>query len=361
MKKIRLAAIVLAVVCLIAFIAYQSGMLQTGQPTDMPPAAGPDGPEMPVVAIPVRAMVIASASLNDFINVSGTTAATDEVLISSETAGRIKSILFKEGDFVNKGSILVRLDDDELKAQYNRLKVQMELNQKIAERLWGLYEKEGVSLQEYEIAAAELEKSKAELALLEVQLEKRIIRAPFSGRLGLKQVSEGSFLAPGAGIVKLVSLNPIKIEFSVPEKYSPQIKPGNMVEFQTEGVAGILRATVDAVDPSIDAATRTFRIKATAPNPKGQILPGAFANVKLSLNQYDQAIMIPTEAVIPEMGGKKVFIFRNGMARATEVTTGIRQESKVQIVKGLMPGDTVITTGILQLKPDAPVRITEIE
>lgn len=361
-KKVRLTALLLAIVAGALFLAYQAGFFghSAANANAGAPAAGP-GTGGPGQAIPVKAMRVLPGVLSDFISVNGATAATDEVLVSSETPGKIKAILFREGDVVKKGDILVRLDDDELQAQRNRLQVQSELNKKIAERLWGLYEKEGVSLQEYEIAAAEYEKSKAELSLLDAQLEKRVIRAPFNGRLGLRLVSEGSYLAPGAAIVKLVNLDPIKIDFSVPEKYSRQLGRGSQVEFQVDGIPGINRATVEAVDPSIDPATRTFRLKAGAPNPNGRILPGAFANVKAYLQRFDEAILVPTEAIVPELNGNKVFVYRNGAAEPTPVTTGIRQESRIQITEGLLPGDTVITTGILQIKPGAPVKITELE
>lgn len=359
MNKIRLTSIVLALAGIAAFIAYQSGAFT---PADEPgPMPGPAAAEGADAAIPVKAMIIQAGLLNDFINVSGATAATDEVFVSSEAPGKIKTILFREGELVKKGDILIRLDDDELQAQRNRLQVQSELNKKIAERLWGLYEKEGVSLQEYEIAAAEYDKSKAELSLLDAQLEKRVIRAPFNGRLGLRLVSEGSYLAPGTPIVKLVNLDPIKLNFSIPEKYSNRIGRGSLIEFKIDGTPGMSRATVEATDPVIDAATRSFNLKASAANPGGRILPGSFASVKVYLQQHDGAIMVPTEAIIPEQNGKKVFVYRSGLAQSTPVSTGIRQEARIQITEGLLPGDTVITTGILQIKQGSPVTITAME
>ena len=198
----------------------------------------------------------------------------------------------------------------------------------------------------------------ADIALLDAQLEKRIVKAPFSGKLGLRQVSEGSYLSPGAPIVSLVSINPIKLEFSVPEKYSRVVRKGTRVEYQLDGVGEKNVAIVVATEPNIDPETRTFRIKASSPNPNGQILPGAFANVSVNLQQYDEAIMVPTEAIVPEMGGKKVFVYRSGQAQAVTVETGIRQASMIQVTSGLAPGDTVITTGVLQIRPGSAVSIS---
>lgn len=309
-------------------------------------------------ALPVRGILIKSTSVIDFISVNGSTQPDEEVTVSSEVPGKVLKILFQEGTRVNRGMSLVQLDDTELQAQRQRLIVQQNLNQKIAERLQALYEKEGVSLQEYEVAKAEVEKVKAEIALVDAQLDKRIIRAPFSGVLGLRMVSEGSYLSPGTPIVNLVRINPIEIEFAVPEKYSRVVGPGTEVTFRLDGREEDYRATVIATEPVIDSQTRTFLLKARAPNPQGSILPGAFANVTVNLKEYAASIMVPTEAIIPELGGKKVFVARNGTAQSVEVETGIRQEADIQVLSGLSEGDTLITSGILQLRNGAPVNIT---
>ncbi len=309
-------------------------------------------------ALPVRAMLIEPTSVIEFISVNGSTQPDEEVTVSSEVPGKVIKILFKEGSRVSKGASLIQLDDTELQAQRQRLVVQQNLNQKISERLQALYEKEGVSLQEYEVAKAEVEKVKAEIALVDAQLDKRVIRAPFSGVLGLRMVSEGSYLSPGTAIVNLVSINPIEIEFSVPEKYSRMVGSGTEVTFKLDGRDETYKARVVATEPVIDADTRTFRLKASAPNPNGTILPGAFANVTVNLKEFASSIMIPTEAVIPELGGKKVFVARNGTAQPVEVETGIRQEANIQVLSGLSEGDTLITSGILQLRTGSPVDIS---
>ena len=165
-------------------------------------------------------------------------------------------------------------------------------------------------MQEYEVAKAEAEKVKADIDLIDVQIKKRTILAPFSGRLGLKEVSEGSYLSPGAPIVNLISINPIKIEFSVPEKYSRVLGQGSKINFKLDGYDQPLQATIIASEPNIDPETRTFKLKASAPNPNGRILPGAFANVSVNLNEEQTAVMVPTEAIVPEMGGKKVYLIQ---------------------------------------------------
>lgn len=309
---------------------------------------------------PVKAVVINSGVVQDAIYVNGSTVSNESVTIASEVAGKINKILFREGSYVKAGTPLVQLDINELQAQRDRLLVRQQLTRKIAERLEGLYKKEGVSLQEYEIAKAEADQVDAELDLVDVQISKRTVNAPFSGLLGLKQVSEGSYLSPGEEIVNLVSTNPINIEFSVPERYSLSIDRGTKVKFKLDGTNEEYSATVIAKEPNIDPTTRTLKLKASAPNPGGRILPGAFANVTVNLQRFGNAIMIPTEAVIPELGGKKVFVYRNGKAESVLVETGIRSEEMIQVLSGLENGDTVITTGILQIRPGGDVTITEL-
>jgi membrane fusion protein (multidrug efflux system) len=310
---------------------------------------------------PVRAMVIRAGSLRDAISVNGSTVPEAEVTVTSEVPGKITEILFNEGSWVKEGTPLVHLDDDELQAQRERLVVRRVLTRNIAERMKGLYQKEGVSLQEYEIAEAEAEQVEAELALIDVQISKRTIKAPFSGVLGLKQVSEGSYLSPGTPVISLVSTNPIHLEFSVPEKYSRSIDKGGVVDFQIDGVPESFKATVIAKEPNIDPDTRTLRLKATAPNPGGKILPGAYANVTVNLKSYEATIMVPTQAIVPELGGKKVFVYRDGTVEAVPVETGIRQDVMIQVLEGLEEGDTIITTGVLQIRPGTKVTISQMD
>ncbi len=365
-KNVRLLSILLALVIFAgAFYVYQakpfskkpeSGGAGANQ-APQPAAGGPMG-EGP---IPVTAMVISPEELLDVINVNGSTAPSEEVIVSSEVPGKITRILFKEGSMVQKGAALVQLDAEELQAQKDRLAVRRELTEKIAARLKNLYDREGVSLQEYEIAKAEAEQVVAELEIINVQLSKRTIKAPFAGQLGLRQVSEGSYLSPGTPIVNLVSVNPIDIEFSVPEKYGNVLKTGSAINFRIDGLADDFRATIVAKEPNIDPGTRTLKLKASATNPGGRILPGAFASVMVNLQSFDRAIMIPTEAIVPELGSKKVFVYHGGKAEAVEVETGIRKDTYIQVLGGLSPGDTLITTGVLQIRQGAPVVISELQ
>lgn len=362
-RSARLLAFIGILLVIAALALYRFGVFSKSETTSTANTAAAPSPAAPLSgggsrsALPVSAMLVHATSVVDFISVNGSTRPHEEVTVSSEVPGKVLKILFKEGTRVSRGTPLVHLDDSELQAQRQRSIVQQNLNQKIAERLQALYEREGVSLQEYEVAKADVEKVKAEIALIDAQLDKRIIRAPFSGVLGLRMVSEGSYLSPGTPIVNLVSIDPIEIQFAVPEKYSRLVGPGTEVTFRLDGTDEDFKAKVVAAEPVIDAQTRTLLLKASAPNPNGRILPGAFAAVIVNLREYAASIMVPTEAVIPELGGKKVFVARAGTAQPVEIQTGIRQEANIQVLSGLSEGDTLITSGILQLRAGAPVEI----
>ncbi|MCG8328875.1 MAG: efflux RND transporter periplasmic adaptor subunit [Chitinophagales bacterium] len=362
----RITAVLIGAILFIAFILFQGDLLTYSQ--SRPDSISSDEKEKApppnanaATQLPVDAIVVNAKSLTDAITVSGSTVPNEEVIVTTEVPGKIEQILFKEGTLVTAGTSLIILDQSELKAERSRLVVQRNLNEKIANRLKALYDKEGVSLQDYEVAAAEVEKAEAEIALLDAQLEKRIITAPFGGRLGLRMVSEGAYISPGTAIVNLVSINPIKLEFSVPEKYSRILNQGAKVGFQLDGSEQEYLATIIAKEPNVDPDTRTLRLKASAPNPGGQILPGAFAKVDVNLNEYNNALLVPTEAIMPQLNTKEVYVVRSGVAQLQEVETGIRQERMIQVTAGLSPGDTVITTGLLQLKPGTAVNIVQLK
>jgi membrane fusion protein (multidrug efflux system) len=361
--SIRIISVIIALFVFIgAFLLYRAGILGGEKAAVPAPApAGPAGPGgKPAPPTSVQAMVVQYGVLKDEISVNGSTIPTEEVMVASEVAGKLVKLYFTEGAVVKKGALLAQLDDDELKAQRQRLLVRRELTQRIADRLKNLYNKEGVSLQEYEIARAEADQVLAEITLLDVQISKRVIRAPFDGLLGLKLVSEGSFVSPGMPIISLVSANPIHLSFSVPERYIDVIQRGTGVNFRMDGSDRLYKATVIAREPQIDPASRSLKVKASAPNPEGRILPGAFAAVRVALKNYDRTILIPTEAVVPEEGAQKVFVYRNGLAESVLIQTGIRKDALIQVINGLSEGDTLITTGVMMIRPGAPVVLDRI-
>jgi membrane fusion protein (multidrug efflux system) len=216
--------------------------------------------------------------------------------------------------------------------------------------------KEGVTRQEeYDTAWNELQVQNAEIQLAEAQIAKTEIRAPFSGVVGLRYVSEGAFVNAATRVATLQRLDQLKIDFSIPEKYAGRIKPGTPITFTVSGGDRKFHGQIYAFDPRIDAATRSVLLRALCPNPDGRLLPGGFANVELPLSQMSDAILIPAEAVVPGVTDKNVFVMAAGKAQRRVVETGTRTASQVHILSGLNPGDVVITSGLQQMREGLPV------
>ncbi|MCA1747144.1 MAG: efflux RND transporter periplasmic adaptor subunit, partial [Bacteroidales bacterium] len=223
-----------------------------------------------------------------------------------------------------------------------------------------LLDRDAISRESYDQVATELQSLQADIQLIEARISETELRAPFDGIVGLRMISEGAFATTQTNIVRLVKISPLKIEFSVPERYAGEINSGFPISFVIDGVEQTFHANVYAVAPKVDANTRTIVARALYPNTNEELKPGRFASVRLLLSQIKNTIAIPTEAIIPEMGGEKVFIVRNGMANEVKVRTGLRTESHIQIQEGLQFGDTVLTTAILQLRHNIPVQLDTI-
>jgi len=311
--------------------------------------------------LPVEAVIIQPKPLADKIVSAGTVVPDEQVEISAETSGRVVAIHFTEGARVNKGDLLITVNNADLLAQIERNKHQVRLAEESEMRQRSLLERQGISQQSYDQVYTELSTLKAEEALLQAQLEKTIIRAPFSGILGLRHISEGAYISPGMQIVRLAKTEPVKIDFSVPERFASYLKKGGKVNFSVDNYPGIFEASISAIEPVVDQRTRSILVRALYANKNGHIIPGSFARVEVALQSLDNALQVPSQALVPEMGSNKVFLFKSGVVNQVIVTTGLRTESHVQITSGLSAGDTVITTGILQMRQGLPVRIKEIK
>lgn len=308
----------------------------------------------------VTAYVLRSEKLNNDVYATGTVLANEEVILQPELSGKIIQLNFREGEAVKKGQLLVKINDADLQANYKKLDLQLSLAEEKLKRQKQLLSISGISQEEYDIAQNQFNVIKADLDYVAAQIAKTEVKAPFDGVIGLKNVSEGAYVSPATNIASIQQLDPVKIDFSVAERYSSAVKKGDKVLFSVEGVTEV-EGLVYAVDPKIDIATRTIQVRAICKNSKNAIYPGAFARVKLLLNDIDSALMIPTEAVIPDLKGKKVYRIKNNTVEPAKVITGLRNDSRVQIIDGLENGDTIVVRGIMQLKPGAVVKITEIK
>lgn len=319
-------------------------------------AKTPDGPKAQGSAT-VTGMVLEPQNFAENLSLSGSLEANEQVELRSEISGIVESVNFREGSKVNKGQVLFRVNDQELRATLAKIKTAEQLAVENERRAQLLLEKEAISQEEYDMARAALQSAKAESQLIAAQLAKATIRAAFSGTIGLRYISEGTYVTPTTSVAKLVDTDRLKLSFSIPEKYSSQVGIGSEVSFTTSGSAKLHTAKVYAIEPGVDIATRTLKMRAIAENKEGKLIPGTFADVTLPLAAVNNAIMVPTEALIPIQNGKKIFITRDGLAREVIVETGARTAHSVRVLSGLKPGDTILTSGVMILKDGAPVKV----
>lgn len=308
-------------------------------------------------SLDVYAKVIAPQLLTDEIPIIGRLVPDEEVQLSFETSGKITDIFFKEGSHVKKGTLLAKVNDAELQAQLARLEAQVPLAQERVYRQSTLLQRDAVSKEALEIVKTELATLNADIDKTKAQIEFTELRAPFDGIIGLRQVSVGSFASPTTVVAKLTSVTPIKVEFSVPERYAGEVKKGTNLEFSVDGKLEAFKAQVYATEASLDAETHTLLVRALYPNENGELLSGQYAGIRLKQKEIPDAIAVPAEAIVPEMGKNKVFVYRNGKAEPVDVVTGIRTDAEIQIVKGLEFGDTILTSGTLQLRKGSAVNI----
>jgi len=309
----------------------------------------------------VDATVLRPGTVTERIRTTGTLQADESVELTSEAAGKITDIRFEEGARVQQGELLVQINDAELQAEKQRLKHELQLARDQAARQKRLLEEGGVSQEEYDATANEVEVLEADLQLVEARIEKTKVRAPFEGVVGLRAVSEGAYVSPQTRITTLQRLNPIKVNISVSEKYASRVGPGQSIAFSVRGREGQMAGTVYATNTQVDPDTRTLQLRARAPNPVGTLRPGMFADVTVTLGTVDDAIVVPSFAVLPTLGGQRVFVVENGTAQPQNVTLGVRTDSTVQVTEGLSLRDTVITSGIQEMRAGLPVQIEKIE
>jgi len=291
---------------------------------------------------------------------SGTLLPNEQVEIHPEISGRVTAISFKEGTWVRKGQLLVQLYDADIKALVQKLRAQRELQVKILERQEKLLAIGGISRQDYETTETEISSIDADVAYQEAMLRKTRIVAPFDGVVGIRGISVGAVVSPETMVATLQQRHPLKMDFSIPDQYRGNLHPGGTVLFTVDGSIDTFSGKISAVDPGADAATRTVKVRALVPNPEGRLVPGAFAHVIIHFESDPNAILIPSQAVIPTTKDKKVAVVKNGKASINVIRTGERTETMIRVEQGLQPGDTIITTGIMQVKPGMQVQLTKV-
>ena len=324
--------------------------------TVSPRETGMSGGRQPLV---VTATILQPQTLNDMFRMKGIMLPDEEVDLTFETSGKITKIYFQEGTFVKKGDLLAKVNDAPLQAELKKLEAQLPLAQDRVYRQQILLEKDAVSQETYQSVLTELETLKADIELTKARIAQTELRAPFDGAIGLRLVSEGAYASPTVVIAKLTKISPLKIEFSVNENMVNEIKPGTNLAFTVDNDLATYHATVYAIESRLDVQTLTFFARALFQNPGGKIKPGQSANVIIQLDQKNDAIVIPSISMIREMGRQLVYIYKNGKAKEVEIKTGLSTASSVQVTDGLSFGDTLLTTGVMQLTDGALVKIGE--
>jgi RND family efflux transporter, MFP subunit len=310
-------------------------------------------------AMPVYTAQVQPRALQELVTATGTVTADEAIELVSEIAGKIVKLEFEEGSPVKRGDLLVQLYDAELAAQVERAQSRLELALAQAERQKQLAAAGGTSQADLDAAESEAMVLRAEVELAKAQLAKTQIRAPFDGVVGLRYVSVGANITPNTRIATLQKLDTVKVEFSIAERYLGRVQPNAEVTIRLTGLEEAFKGRLYAIEPRIDEATRTLRLRARAENPGGRALPGGFATVELTLREIPNALLVPADAIIPGLNEQQVYVLEDGRAQPRKVQTGLRLAREVQILSGLESNAVVITSGQLQLRPGMPVVAVE--
>ncbi|HEY4787039.1 MAG TPA: efflux RND transporter periplasmic adaptor subunit [Bacteroidales bacterium] len=309
----------------------------------------------------VEGYIVTPTVLDQTITVSGTLKPFEETVLMPEVSGRVVSINLPEGKDVKCGTVLIELFNGDLQAQLQKAQAELKIAEENLNRQSELIKVEGISKSDFDQAQLQVSSIKADIEVLNVQIGRTKIRAPFDGTVGLRNISLGAQVTPSTALVTIRDIKQLKLDFSVPEKYSGRIKPGTKLKFTVQGDEKKYDATVMATEQGIETSTRNLNSRAIVKSQSASIIPGAFANVELRLDENKQALLVPTQSIIPQERDKRLIVSKQGKAKFVTIKTGIRTASKVEVLSGIENGDTIITTGILFLRPGADLRFSKVK
>lgn len=358
-KKTKWALVIFIVCCLVVWGFYSQMPKQNEELQQAEKVKSTSSGNKKILN--VNGLRIKTGKLTDEFQVTGSLIPDEEVNLSFETSGQVVEINFNEGSHVKKGQLLAKVNDRQLQAELRRLTVQLKLANDRVDRQRRLLQRDAVSQEAYEQVRTELETLKADIEVVKAQIALTELRAPFDGVIGLRQISVGAYASPTTVVSKLTRIVPLKVEFYVSERYASDIKPGTGLNFTIDGSLESYPAKVYAKESAVDLETRTLAVRAIYANLGGKLTPGRYVSITLKKQEIDNAIAIPAEAIVPEMGKDKVFLYKSGKAQPVEIVAGLRTEAQVQVLKGLKVGDTLITSGTLQLRTDLPVVLDRVD
>lgn len=308
-------------------------------------------------AVEAEVMVILPTELSENFYINASIIGDEEIELRPEVAGKVTAINFTEGSKVKKGDLLVKINDSDLKAQLLRAESLKKLAEEKEYRSKQLFSQGLISQEEYDIINTELNSRLAEIELLKSQIDKTEIIAPFDGIIGLRYVSEGAIVNSSVVIAQLIKNDPVKIDFALPVKHASKVKVGSKIKLTVPNIDKQFSAAVYAVDPKIDPASRTLKVRAKTENQKGELIPGSYAEIEFPLGTNDKAIVVPSQSLVPDIGGELIYVYKNGKAYPSPVVTGLRTNNTIEILEGISVGDTVITSAIIQMRPGVDITI----
>lgn len=355
-KIIVVVGIALLILGMIFYPKIKSALVGNNDQPAAPPAAAKGNQ-----SLSVNAIVLKPESLNDVFITQGVLLPDEEVDLIFEISGKITQINFKEGSFVNKGQLLAKVNDALLQAELKKLEAQLPLAQERVYRQRTLLAKDAVSQEAFETVTTELDKLKADVELVKARLAQTELRAPFSGMIGLRMVSEGTYASPQVVVSKLTKISPLKLEFSVNERQVNEIGEGTKLDFTIDNDLNTYSASIYAIETTLEDNTLTLKARARYSNPGGKLKPGRYANIEIQLSEISNAIVIPSISSIAEMGQDIAYLYKNGKAKRVVLNKGLRTASSVQIIEGLSVGDTLLTTGVMQLRDGMNVSVAKLQ
>jgi len=311
--------------------------------------------------VQVEGFIVVNKNLAENLEVPGSLQPFEETEIRPEISGRLVSMNIQEGGAVSQGAVLAKLFDGDLQAQLKKLQVQLDIAKKTLERQQELLKIQGISQQEVDLSELQVNNIKADIELVRVSISKTEIRAPYAGRLGLRNVSLGAYVTPANLLTTLRQVNRLKLDFTVPEKYGNLFSKGKNVKFTVAGSRRNYSASVIATEAAVAAETRSLKVRASVVDADAALLPGTFAKVLLNTSGTGEALVVPTQAVIPQARGKKLVVYKNGTPDFRDVETGVRDQDFVQILEGVSLGDTIVTTGLLSIRPKSKLVLKKVE
>ena len=329
------------------FISCKKKAADAGKPKVTPPVI-------------VDVIIAERQPISDLIEANGTVIANEFLQINPEVSGRLTYLNIAEGSSVSQGTVLAKINDADLQAQQAKTRVQLDLAQKTTQRYKQLLDVSGINQSDYDIALNQVNAFKADMVYTQALINKTIIRAPFSGVIGLRQISPGAYVTPATTLATLQQTSKIKVDFTVPQNYSNIIKRGSVLDVELDGDTKKRgRAIIVATEPGANTDTRNLKVRAVL--SESNINPGAFVKVFLNAGGGKSSIVVPTNCIIPNDKDNQIIVVKNGIANFVNVETGLRQANSVEIVKGLSVGDSVVVTGVLFAKPKSKVKVRSVK